>query len=67
MLAEETQRRVAALCKGSNGAVLHEWITDLLMQTKDALVSVPVDKVQKLQGEAAAYVKLLHQITKGRE
>ena len=67
MLSVEMQRRVDALCKGSSGAVLHEWVSDLLSQTKDNLVSATIEKVPKLQGQAAAYTQLLSQITKGRE
>lgn len=67
MLSVEMQRRVDALCKGSNGAVLHEWVNDLLSQTKDNLVSATAEKVPRLQGQAAAYMQLLSQISKGRE
>ena len=66
-LTAEAQRRLASLLSGSGGAVLSDLLNDELEKTKTALVKAPLDNVQRLQGEAAAYTKLLSKINQGRE
>jgi hypothetical protein len=66
-LSEEAQRRFGNLVMGASGAVLTEWLNDELEKTKTALVSAPIEHVQRLQGQAAAYTSLLSKIKQGRE
>jgi hypothetical protein len=66
-LSAEAQRRLTSLYTGSTGAVLQEWLSDELEKVKTGLISAPIDRVQQLQGQAAAYTQLLSKITKGRE
>jgi hypothetical protein len=66
-LNADVQRRLTSLVAGNGGAVLQDWLSDELEQIKTALVSAPIERVQQLQGKAAAYTLLLSKITKGRE
>lgn len=66
-LKPDAQRRLDSLLAGPGGAALSDWLTEMLEETKTALVSAPIDNVQRLQGKAAAYTQLLKDINKGRE
>lgn len=66
-LSTDMERRLTSLLTGNGGAVLCDWLNDELAQVKTALVSAPIERVQQLQGKAAAYTFLLSKITKGRE
>ena len=66
-LGQDIQRRLTSLLAGAGGAVLQEWLSDELDKIKVALISAPIERVQQLQGQAAAYTSLLSKITKGRE
>jgi len=66
-LSVDAQRRLDSLLAGHGGAVLSDWLTDELEQVKGALCVAPLERLQRLQGEAAAYTKLLSKLTKGRE